>query len=217
MPLTLLQTYGTDLAALLFNVVAFVGYRVLQNRRGRLDPGATLQSQQAATRAEWVAEILRSGNGILGVQTLRNAMMGALFFASNTMFLVIGVLSLTAQQHLGAAWALLDPSETRSQSLTQAKLLLLLLTLLLAFFCFISGIRLFAHASVSIGNKASQAAAVTAQIDAAWRFQGLGVRCYYFAAPILFWLFGAIWFVLAGLCAVTLMHRFDSTPLRTQA
>jgi len=164
-------------------------------------------------RAEWVEEILRSGNGILGVQTLRNAIMGTIFYATNTMFLVMGALSLTAQQHLSKAWALLDPGGNQTQSLIQVKLLLLLLTLLFAFFCFINALRMFAHASVSIGNKASRPQAVAAQIDEAWSYQGMGVRCYYFAASFVFWLFGAIWFVLAALCSIAVMNHFD-TALR---
>jgi uncharacterized membrane protein len=207
----LFDTYYADFFAFLFNSASFVGYRMVQRGRARRVPGVTLQSQQAATRIEWVEEILRSGNGLLGVQTLRNAMMAALFFASNTMFLVMGALSLTAQQHLSEAWALLDPGAAQSQTLVQAKLLVLLLTLLFGFFCFISAIRLFAHASVSIGHKGSRPSIVVAQIDAAWSYQGLGVRCYYFAAPIVFWLFGAIWFVLAGLGSIAVMHHFDTT------
>lgn len=214
---SLIDAYAADLGALLFNVLAFVGYRMRQSRRARLEPGTTLQSHQAAMRAEWVAEVLRAGNGILGVQTLRNAMMAAVFFASNTMFLVIGALTLTAQEHVGSVWARLDPNAAHAQTLTQSKLLLLLVTLLLAFFCFISAIRMFAHASVSIGNKASQPDIVTGQIDTAWSYQGLGVRCYYFAAPILFWLFGPVWFVVAGVCAIAVMHAFDAAPLRTRA
>ncbi len=205
----------SDLVALAFNALAFTGYRALQSRRARIEPGATLQSQQAGIRAEWVAQILNEGNGILGVQALRNAMMGTIFFASNTMFLVIGTLTLSAQGRLDAAWALFNPAGTQSLPLTQAKLLLLLLTLLVAFFCFINAIRLFSHASISIGDKAQKADVVTAQIDAAWRHQGLGVRCYYFAAPVLFWLFGAPWFALAGIGSIALMHRFDSGPSRT--
>lgn len=202
--------YGVDLAAFCCNAVAFAGYRVVQRQRGRRDPGATMQSEQAAIRGEWVAELIRTGNGILGVQTLRNAIMGAVFFASNTMFLVIGTLTLTGQDQLADNWSLLNPGGTHDpQALAQAKLLLLLLTLLLAFFCFINAIRLFEHASVSIGYQGSVPARVTAQVNAAWRHQGLGVRCYYFAGPILFWLFGPLWFVLAGLGSIALMHTLD--------
>lgn len=206
-----LAQYSIDVAALVFNAMAFFSYRLVQSRRGRRDPSATLQSEQATVRAAWVEELISTGNGILGVQTLRNAIMGAVFFASNTMFLVIGTLSLTAQKQLGENWLQLNPGAPHSAALTQAKLLLLLLTLLFAFFCFINAIRLFEHASVSIGLRASVYTRVTAQIDAAWRYQGLGVRCYYFAAPILFWLFGALWFVLAELLAIALMHAIDRT------
>lgn len=204
--------HATDLAALAFNALAFAAYRALQRRRARRDPGATLQSQQAGMRAEWIAEVLASGNGILGVQALRNALMGSVFFASNTMFLIIGTLGLTAQSHLAESWRMLDPAAGNSPALALAKLLLLLLTLIVAFFCFVNAIRLFGHASISIGAKKAAPERVTAQVNGAWRYQGLGVRCYYFAVPILFWLFGPMWFVLAGLGAVALMHEFDRVP-----
>jgi uncharacterized membrane protein len=213
---TLINAYGTELAALLFNVVAFAAYRAVQRMRAPRAPAVTLQSSQAAVRAQWVEEVLRSGNGILGVQTLRNAIMGTIFYATNTMFLVMGALSLTAQQHLSKAWALLDPGGNQSQSLIQAKLLLLLLTLLFAFFCFISALRMFAHASVSIGNKASRPQTVAAQIDEAWSYQHMGVRCYYFAASFVFWLFGAIWFVLAAMCSIAVMHHFDTALMHVR-
>jgi len=209
------QLHGTDVAAFLFHVACFVGYRGVQRRRALRDAGATLQAQQAAMRAEWVAEILRSGNGLLGVQTLRNAMMAVLFFASNAVFLVIAALTLSTQAHLGEAWGLLDPLGERSPVLVQAKVLLLVLTLLVAFFCFISAIRLFAHATVSVGSKTATVTQVTAQIDAAWSYQGFGVRCYYFAAPIVFWLFGTPWLVIADVGTLALMFAFDSAPARS--
>jgi uncharacterized membrane protein len=202
--------YAADLAAIAFITAAFSAHRALQRRRARVNPAATLQGQQAVIRRLWVAELRQSGNGILGVQTLRNALMVSIFLASNTMFLVLGTLTLTAQGRLAETWTLLDPGAVRSASLAQAKLLLLLLTLLVAFFCFVNALRLFLHASVRIGTQAAVAEQVADLIDAAWSYQGLGVRCYYFAVPILFWLFGALWLVLSGLGAIALMHRFDN-------
>ena len=70
------------------------------------------------------------------------------------------------------------------------------------------------HASVSVGTSTADPDHVTAQLDTAWRYQGLGVRCYYFNAPIMFWLFGTIWLVLASLGALVLMHIFDTAPSR---
>lgn len=208
-----LQDCGWDLGALLFHALAFLIYRVVQHLRGRRDSAATLQSQQAALRALWVEEVLAANNGILGVQTLRNAMSAVLFFASNTMFLVIGTLTLTANRDLRQTWGLLDPG-AQSAHLGELKLVILLFTLLIAFFCFINAIRLFSHASLSVATRAATAPQVTGQINEAWRYQGLGVRCYFFAAPILFWLFGAPWFVLASLGVLILMHAFDSAPKR---
>jgi len=209
-----LQENRWDFAALLFHALAFVVYRRVQHWRGQRDPMATLQSQQAELRTRWVAEVLEANNGILGVQTLRNVMSGVLFFASNTTFLVIGTLTLTANRALRETWGLLDLGGSRSAQLFQFKLLVLLFTLLVAFYCFIGAIRLFSHASLSIATKSASADVVRAQVDDAWRYQGLGVRCYYFAGPVLFWLFGALWFVLATLGVLVLMQAFDSAPTR---
>lgn len=207
-----LQAHTTDLLGLLFHVGLFTGYRTRQRARARRDPGGTLQSQQARIRAAWVADLIVSKNGILGVQTLRNALMAALFFASNTMFLVLGTLTLIAQGHVAESWALLDPQGMRPAPFAHAKIILLLFTLLSAFFCFLNAIRLFSHASVSIGAGSADAEPITAQLDTAWRYQGLGVRCYYFGAPVMFWLFGAPWLVLASIGAVALMQLFDRVP-----
>jgi hypothetical protein len=57
---TLFNAYGTELAALLFNLVAFTAYRAVQRMRARHAPEVTLQSNQAAVRAQWVEEVLRS-------------------------------------------------------------------------------------------------------------------------------------------------------------
>lgn len=199
-----------DLLALAFNVLAFTGYRIWQRRRGRERPGATLQSQQAATRADWVAEVFTNGNGILAVQALRNVMMSAVFFASNTVLLVIGALTLTLQGHLAHTWTFLTTDAGASVTLARTKLMLLLLMLLIAFFCFVNAIRLLAHGTISVSTRSANPKRATAQIDAAWRYQGLGVRCYYFVLPMLFWLFGPQWFVLGGIGAIVMMHRFDN-------
>lgn len=203
-----------DLAALAFNVCAFAMYRFVQRRRGRHDPSVTFQASQAAVRAAWVEQVVRDGNGILGVQSLRNAIMASTFFASNSIILVLGVLTLTAQGHLSETWSLLDLGEVSSPQLAQAKLLVLLLTLVVAFFSFVNALRIFVHAGITLGVKTEPPARATSQIDAAWRYQGFGIRCYYFAAPILFWLFGAMWFAIASVGAIVLMHRFDSVPGR---
>lgn len=209
-----LQAHATDLFGLLFHVGVFTGYRALQRARALRDAGATLQSQQARIRAAWVADLISSKNGILGVQTIRNALMAVLFFASNTMFLVIGTLTLIAQGQVGESWALLDPQGMRPAPLAHLKIILLLFTLLAAFFCFLNAIRLFSHASVSVGAVNADAEPITAQLDTAWRYQGLGVRCYYFAAPIMFWLFGTAWLMVASVAAVALMQLFDRVPSR---
>jgi uncharacterized membrane protein len=210
-----LGEYCADGLGLLFNLVVFTTYLWVQNRRIRNSPSATLQSEQIGVRAEWVKSIMAEGEPLLGIQTLRNAMMGSIFFASNTMFLVIGTLSLTAQRQLAETWSTTYVNAAGFSPAVRIKLIILLLILLAAFFCYINAIRLFEHASVSIGVRNGTPARVTLQINRAWWYQAMGIRCYYFAAPILFWLFGAVAFVLAGLASLALMRHFDNLPSRT--
>ncbi len=57
--------------------------------------------------------------------------------------------------------------------------------------CFISAIRLLAHASVSVGAKAATVPQVIAQVD------------------------GTPWLVIADIGTLLLMYAFDSAPVRS--
>ncbi len=207
-----LGLHATDATALLLHVASFVVYGLVHRRRALRDPSVTLQAQQRAVRRAWIDEVLSTHNGILGVQTLRNLTTATLFFASNSIFLVFGVLTLASQSGLREAFDILSVGEA-SPHLTQLNLALLLFTLRAAFFAFISAIRMFSHASVSIGLSGIEPKRVVAQIEAAWRYHALGIRSYYFAAPLLCWLFGTPWLVLADAAAIVLMHVFDDASL----
>jgi len=71
--------YLSDLVAALLRVGIVGGYHVLLHLQVRRNPHYTIQALLNLARAAWVERMMREKEGILAVQTLRNAIMGATF------------------------------------------------------------------------------------------------------------------------------------------
>lgn len=74
--------YLSDAIAVLVSVGMITGYHLLLRARVRADPRYTIQAMLNQARRLWVARILQQGETLLGVQTLRNLIMTATFYAS---------------------------------------------------------------------------------------------------------------------------------------
>ena len=46
-------------------------------------------------------------------------------------------------------------------------------------------------------------------LNRAGRFYSIGMRAYYFAVPLVFWLFGPVFLVIASVGLVVALHRLD--------
>jgi uncharacterized membrane protein len=112
-----------------FMIGAYHGYVHL---RGRNDPDYTIQLVVInVARAAWAERMMREDEGILAVQTLRNSIMVATFFASTAVAFVVGTITLSLQSD-----ALRQASQALAasyQGLWFAKLLLLLVDMMCAF------------------------------------------------------------------------------------
>ena len=74
-------SFLTDLVAALLSVGIVFAYHVFLRVRVRRDPGYTIHAVLNRSRRAWVERMMTDREGILGVQTLRNAIMVASFFA----------------------------------------------------------------------------------------------------------------------------------------
>ena len=212
-----MSIYISDLLAVALSIGILTGYHAFLRIRVKRNPNYTIQAILNKGRYAWVERVMTEREGILAVQTLRNAIMGASFFASTAVVLIVGTLTLTAQSDkLAAAWHALSPYGAINEDLWLVKLLVLLIDLLCAFVCFTQTIRLLSHVGLMIAVPAATVAPafVAGLLIQAGRYHTRGMRCYYFAGPMLFWLFGAIFLVLASCGLVAVLYHLDKSPAR---
>ena len=202
----------------------------------RSNPRYTIQSLLNAARIAWVARMISGNEGILAVQTLRNAIMGATFFASTAIALIVGTITLSVQgDRLTQIWAsgassaaITGAASTATSMATSGaidspieqhlwliKILLLLIDMMCAFIFFAQAIRLNAHVGVLIGvPKSEMDPGVVAHLFIrAGRFHTRGMRCYYLAGPLMFWLFGPAAMLAASIALVVVLYFLDRSPL----
>ncbi|HTP97497.1 MAG TPA: DUF599 domain-containing protein [Burkholderiales bacterium] len=215
-----LQFFGNDLYALLISVIALLAYHLYLRERLRRDPTYTIHGVNVLARTAWVGHVMQAGNrDILAVQTLRNAIMGPVFLASTAALLMVGTLTLTGQiDKLGATWHELNLFGTISTLLWQGKIIMLLLDFMVAFFAFTQSIRLFIHVGfminvpVALDHGPLAPAQVALHLNRAGSFHSIGMRAYYFAVPLTFWLFGPHFMLLATFGLIPALYMVDRTP-----
>ena len=212
--------FTRDIAGFGASLALLVSYRGYLHYRLSKDPGYTVQRVNNLVRSAWVENIMNSGNrDIMAVQTLRNAIMGPTFLASTAALLIVGTLTLTGQgDKLSDTWHVLNVFGAKGQELWQAKILLLLLDFMVSFFSFTMAIRLFIHVGfminvpLSLDHKPISARHVAIYLNRAGSYHSIGMRAYYFAVPLVFWLFGPHLMLLATMILVVILFVIDRTP-----
>jgi uncharacterized membrane protein len=217
--LTLINTYGNDLASFVASVAllliyhGYLHYKVSKNR------AYTVQAVNAMARTAWVVTIMKERRDILAVQTLRNSTMAATFLASTSVLLIIGVLTLGGQtDKLEGTWHVLNSIGSRHPELWLVKLLLLLLDLFSAFFSFSMAIRIFHHVGyminvpLSLNHRVISPDHVAAHLNRAGRYYSIGMRAYYLAVPVVFWLFGPHLMLASTALLIAVLYHLDRAP-----
>lgn len=207
-------------------VASIAIYHAYLRRLAKREPSAVLARVAAEARAAWVETMLASpDSGLLAVQTLRNSTMAATFLASTAILLMIGVLTLSGQ---GAAlkdtWHALNLSGTLSPEVWLLKILLMLATLFFAFFSFSNAVRVYNHVGYLMtarapgGTPGYPVPLVAAELNRAGRYFSLGMRAYYYLVPLVCWLFGPLYMIVAALVLVgLLLPRVDKVTIRSNS
>jgi len=201
----------------------------MRRRRG----GTTLRSDLVEARGEWARSIMRRGEGLLAVQTLRNSIMAATFMASTAVLLIVGLLSSSSHGDAAGPWSALDPSADPASRLWLVKTAAILLDLTVSFLSFAMAIRSYNHAGYLIAAAAScyggaprdgeaeggqgedapivQAESAIHQIELAGTAYWIGMRSYFVLIPLAAWLFGPSAMLAAAVLLVPVMRRLDAS------
>ena len=186
----------------------------------RKDPNYTVYAENRRARSDWVRFIVQDpGRGLLAVQTLRNSTMAATFFASTAVLLMVGTMNLALQSE--SVVKLLHPDAAPDPAHSEiwlVKILLLITAFFVAFLTFALSVRLFNHVGYLITGAAVDRAAdegvrrVTAYMTRAGLYYTVGMRSYYMAVPVVFWMFGPTYLVLSTVFLLGALYYMDRAP-----
>jgi uncharacterized membrane protein len=155
----------------------------------------------------------------MAVQTLRNFVMGATLMASTAALLILGTLTLSGQvETVSRSWHVFNAYGSASPELWVVKVLALLADFIVAFFAFAMSVRLANHVvfMINVGSvdvpPALSPEGVARRLNRAGNHFATGLRAFFFAVPLVFWLFGPAFLVAATLGLVAALHRLDRNP-----
>lgn len=220
--LAALTEYGADALAMATSVSLVAAYYLHFRLRARRNPACSIHAVNAHARRLWVRQVMsQPGKDVMAVQTLRNFIMVGILMASTASLLVMGTLTLSGQaDNITRSWHALGFAGSASPGLWIVKVMFLLADFIVAFFAYAMAIRLANHVLFMLNvPQADQEAHASLSPDSvanrliqAGNMMALGMRAFLFAIPLVFWLFGPLFLLLAavGLIA-TLAHvdRYD--------
>ncbi|MFD2643515.1 DUF599 domain-containing protein [Pseudomonas japonica] len=217
----------TNLLAALWFIVCWGGYTRYATWKGR--DTACLASVMHLYREDWMRRMLLRDNRIADASVIGNLERNASFFASSTLIILAGILTvLGASDRALSLLADLPLVQQTSQSMSEIKLLCLAIVFVYAFFTFSWCMRQYNFAAVLVGSApmigerqvselerkafASRAARVISLAANQFNF---GLRSYYFGMALLSWFISpwAFMGMSAGVVLILYRREFHSDVL----
>lgn len=199
-----------DTASLVWFVVVWVGYTWYADR-GVLRE-RSLRAVMHRYREEWMHQMRQRDNRVADVNILRNLLQGVAFFASTTLLILAGLLTvLGASERSIEIVRALPYAQHTTLGQWELKLLVLGVIFVHAFFKFTWALRQFNYCAVLMGaaprsggdDYARRAAAVS---TTASKDFNQGLRAYYFSLAALAWFVHPLAFAAATLLVAAVLH-----------
>lgn len=217
-----MQMAHLDILAVAISVALLVVYYVFLSIRARRDPQFSIHAINQKARLLWVRDVMGNrGKDVMAVQTLRNYVMAATFKASSCILLIMGTLTLSGQaETLSRTWHILNVAGSEAPEWWIVKVLALLTVLIVAFFSFAMTIRVLNHVLFQITLPAEVAQdglspdRVAQRLNHASVFYRIGMRAFFLTVPLVFWLFGPLFLIVATMGLVVVFYFLDRSPDR---
>jgi uncharacterized membrane protein len=213
------REYGPDIVALALSTLMVGAYYLHLRARVRRDPAYSVHFINEFARRVWVEHVMQSpGKDVMAVQTMRNFIMVGILMVSTATLLIIGTLTLSGQaENISRSWHAMNLYGTASPGLWIIKVLCLLADFVIAFFAFAMSIRIANHVLFMVNvprefqesNIALAPKEVARRLNRAGYMMAVGMRSLFFAVPLVFWLFGPLFLLLATVGLVITLSRLD--------
>lgn len=190
-------------------------YYVRLSIKTRKHPELTAIGRHTQARLHWAELVAGGEQGILVVQTLRNWIMSSTFLASTAILFAIGLVGVvTTVDRSAAVVETLNFFGSPDSELWTVKILVLVVDFLVAFFNFSLSVRALIHAGFMLNvpvqtEPGDKLPSGLEELERGARHYTLGMRAYYLALPISFWLFGPIWMFIGTLLVLTVLRTVD--------
>lgn len=209
-----------DVAGLVWFVAVWTGYTWYADRTARR--AQSLRAVMHAYREQWMQQMLMRDNRVADVNILRNLLQGVAFFASATLLVLAGLLTILGSTDKAIEIVRALPFASRTTLVQwEMKLLALCVVFVYAFFKFTWALRQFNYCSTLIGAApkgpddafARRAAEVATQASKDFN---QGLRAYYFSLAALSWFVSPWLFMLATTAVVVVLYirEYRSSALR---
>ncbi|MGB2740991.1 MAG: DUF599 domain-containing protein [Cognaticolwellia sp.] len=215
-----------DVIALSCFTICWVGYTGFARKKAKTTNCVARCLHQH--RIHWMYEVIGREIRVGESALLANLERNIAFFASSTLLILAGVLTLFSQvERLALVIESIPYAEFSNHIMLQLKLSLLAIIFVMAFFQFTWSMRQYGFVNVMIGacpydpsgkneNLKRYAEQMAVVQDQAAHSYNYGLRSYYFSIAALCWFFHPVIFILASLFVVyTLYNReFNSKTVK---
>lgn len=215
----IIEQYLPHFIAAFWFVLCWGGYTRYASWKGRTTP--CLASVLHLYREDWMRRMLLRENRIADANVIGNLERNASFFASSTLIILAGILTvLGASDRALSVLADLPFVQSASRGLSEVKLLGLCVVFVYAFFTFSWCMRQYNFAAVLVGSApmiserhvtelerkafAERAARVISMAANQFNF---GLRAYYFGMAMLAWFINPWCFMLVTSGVVLVLYR----------
>lgn len=219
LPLNLL-----DVLALAYFLCLWGGYARYAKYRAKKGADASLSRSLRRHREAWARRLLNRDMRMTDASLLASQERVVGFFASTTLLLMAAVLTaLTTSDQIAELTSHIPFAQQQTNAQIEAKLALLLVILIYAFFKVTWSLRQYGFAAVVMGGAPDTGEEITAQqrdafvcnlaklMDSAGHDNNSGLRAYYFSLSVICWLSGIIPFLVATTITVFVLYRREFT------
>ncbi|HEY8613157.1 MAG TPA: DUF599 domain-containing protein [Roseomonas sp.] len=203
-----------DILALAVFFLCWAGYAAVVDRVPSIRRRSVIHAMDEHRR-RWLVALLPKENRVADVAIVGNLMASTSFLANTCIFIIGGAMALLASPETGrrVLGAMPFAETPMTDGGWEARILLILIIFVRAFFELTWALRQFNYGSILIGGlgrtqSAIPAAEIAAQVvNRAARHFNTGLRAYYFGLAVLAWMVHPVAFILASLWVVSELHR----------
>jgi uncharacterized membrane protein len=205
-----------DWIALAVFLLCWIAYAVVTDRVQAIRARSVIAAMDEHRR-RWMVAMLERENRIADAATIGNLMQSTSFLATTSIFILGGLVALLGAPDIGRrVLGALPYAAVPEEAAWEAKIALLLVIFVNAFFELTWALRQFNYASILVAGipvgppdpaRPAQAEAAARVLNRAARHFDNGLRSYYFGLAALAWLLHPLALVAASLLVLRELHR----------